>query len=179
MVGEDTPLPPFEERSYGSGGFTFTVDGHPVNFDGLNDDGSPNWMIEELSMSLMLLEQMTEWVLGNYKGAGCCCDYVELGVEDLGNGIAQIRSGYGGEPLETWKTAECSKEELFRAFDAAVATWQGYFEKLTPLLLARFKDKPLKVFDWYDSRSLNPVAWGKAFDGWHSAYRASSALATE
>lgn len=167
MVDGEAPLQMV--GAFPSGVYAFTIDGFPVNSDGEGEDGEPNWMFEELSMSLQLLESMTGWVKGNHAGAGCFCDYVEFHILALPDGEAELDSHYAIEPRGTRK-ARCKVVDLFAGFDKATRDWEGYYTRLKPLMEEQIARHPVPKDYRYLKEMLGKGFWEQAFAAWRAAY---------
>jgi hypothetical protein len=165
-VDEEVATSPGE---YAAGTYTFCVNGEPVNAEPKEEpNGDPNWRVENLSMSLMLLQGMTRWLKNEIKGAGCFYDYVELGLEETEAGLVEISSYLTGAP-ETLRKALCMRADLFAQFHQATVAWAAHNsemlrlleEDLTPSYLAA-KPRILK--------NLQVQEWKAAFDAWFANY---------
>jgi hypothetical protein len=164
---EDAPLFDFS-RQYLSGAYVFTVDGIPVNADVDEYTGKTAWMQEDLSMSLQLLENMTAWVEGKSKGAGCFYDYVVFSLLELENDQVELLSYYEGSP-ESRHNAHCNKIELFLGFDGATQQWEAYYARLWQKLDSGNQKNAFSNLSTNVQHQLDPGIWIMALAQWHKA----------
>lgn len=167
VLHDGAPLLDFNTQ-YLSGAFVFTVDGISVNADVNELTGEMAWMQEDLSMSLQLLENMTAWVEGKSKGAGCFYDYLVFNLLELENDHIELLSYYEGSP-ESRRTARCKKVDLFLGFDHATQIWEAYYTRLWQQLDAGKEHQHLSNLSSNLRRNLDPGRWTVALARWNKA----------